>query len=512
MSGQTNQLVDYLRAIRRRWKIVAAATLLVMATALVLSLLSEKQYDATADLLFGRQAQVDGLLGETSTYEAEPGRRLNTDVELIKLDSVAAAVRERLGLDTSVDALLRKVSTETNDRSDLVKLVVRDTDPQRAAAIANGFADEYVDFRRRSARRNLDQAAELAQSRYDALSEADRASAQGEQLLARRRALEIDAALQTGGVEVVRRARAPEDPSRPRPKLSAATGLLLGLLLGIILALLLEFADRRLKDEQTVEEEFDLPLLAAIPPPPRRGGDDHIQREAYGMLAANVRLARGGEPQVVMTTSPSPEEGKTSVTLGVARALARLGLRVIVLEADLRRPSMMRHATLGPSRGLSGLLAGGGGSILAEELVWLDATSMRPVTLENVGDGMSFAVLPAGPVPSHAARLLARPEMGDIVETARSLADVVLIDTPPIGTVNDAVTLARFVDKVIVVARLNRTTKDAARRALRVLRNLDVELTGVAVTDAPLDGQYAYYGPDPGDVELVDAGAKGAER
>jgi Mrp family chromosome partitioning ATPase len=137
---------------------------------------------------------------------------------------------------------------------------------------------------------------------------------------------------------------------------------------------------------------------------------------------------------------------------------------------------------------------------------------MRPVTLENVGDGLSFAVLPAGAVPSHAARLLARPEMGDIVETARSLADVVLIDTPPIGTVNDSVTLARFVDKVIVVARLNRTTKDAARRALRVLRNLDVELTGVAVTDAPLDGQYAYYGPDPGDVELVDAGAKGAER
>lgn len=510
MSGQTNQLVDYLRAIRRRWVAVAAVILVVTGIAIALSLVAEKQYDATADLLFGRQAQVDGLLGDTPTYEAEPGRRLNTDVELIKLDSVAAAVRDRLRLDTSVEALLRKVTTEINDRSDLVKLVVRDTDPDRAAEIANAFAAEYVDFRRRSARRNLDQAAELAQSRYDALSPEDRASAQGEQLLARRRALEIDAALQTGGVEVVRQARAPDDPARPRPKLSAATGLLLGLLLGVILALVLEFADRRLKDEQSVEEAFDLPLLAAIPPPPRRGGDDHIQREAYGMLAANVRLARGGEPQVVMTTSPSPEEGKTSVTLGVARALARLGLRVIVLEADLRRPSMQRHAELPTTRGLSGLLAAGGS--LTEDLVWLDATSMRPVTLDNVSDGLSFALVPAGPVPSHAARLLARPEMGEIVETARSLADVVLIDTPPIGTVNDAVTMARYVDKVIVVARLNRTTKDAARRALRVLHNLDVLLSGVVVTDAPLDGQYAYYGPDPDDVSAVEPRAEGLSR
>ena len=508
MTQQDSQFVEYLRAIRRRWPLVLLVTLLVTGAAVAVSLLGEKKYDATADLLFGRQAQVDSLLGEDSSFNNDPERALNTDVELIKLDSVAEGVRRRLDLDVPVADLLEQITTETSNSSDIVGLTARDTDPERAAEIANAFADEYVLFRRRTSRQTLVDAARLAQSRFDALSPVDQASVQGQQLQARRRELEIAAALQTGGVDVVRRAVAPDSPASPRPKVSGVLGLLLGLLLGAALALVLEFADRRLRDEQSIEELFGLPILAAIPPPPRRGGDDHLQREAYGMLAANVRLGRGGEPQVVLTTSPSPEEGKTSVTLGLARALARLGQRVIVIEADLRRPSMATRAPLEGSRGLSGMLSSSE-AILAAELVWLDATTMEPVTVESMDDALTLAVLPAGPVPAHAPRLLASPAMASVAETARALADVVLIDTAPIGTVNDAVTLARFVDKVIVVARLNRTTKDAARRALRVLRNLDIELTGVAVTDAPVDGQYAYYGPDPEDVERLDA-TKGA--
>jgi capsular exopolysaccharide synthesis family protein len=214
------------------------------------------------------------------------------------------------------------------------------------------------------------------------------------------------------------------------------------------------------------------------------------------MLAANVRLSVGDESHVVMVTSPSPEEGKTSVSLGLARALARLGNRVIVIEADLRRPSMLKYTGLAPSGGLTRLLLSGGSSALAQEIVWLDAGTMRPVTLDDLKEGLSFAILMAGSTPPHPQRLLARPEMGQVVENARSLADVVIIDTPPIGTVTDAVALARLVDSVVVVARLNKTTKDAARRALRVLRNLSTQLVGVAVTDARVADQYAYYGAE----------------
>ena len=472
-------------------------TLLVMAAALVASFASQKQYDGQAELLFGGQDRVESLLTpDAQSNVNDPERQLNTDVSLIKLDTVAEAVKRRLKLSTPVNELLDQVSTETSSSSDIVTVTARDASARRAAAIATGFAEEYRDYRRTAARRSFDEAARLAQSRLDAMTPEEQATSEAQQLRNRMRELEINAALQTGGVEVIRKADVPTSPSRPRPKLSAALGLFLGGLLGIGLALALEFADRRLKDEDAIEEVFELPLLAAIPPPPRRGMDDHTQAESYGMLAANVRLTSTEETQVLMVTSPSPEDGKTSVSLGVARALARLGSRVILIEADLRRPSIARYVGLPQTGGLTSLLQGTG-SHLAHEVTWLDATTMQPVTLGDLKEGLSFAVLPAGSVPPNPQRLLARPEMTEIVETARSLANIVIIDTPPIGTVNDSVTLARLVDSIVVVARLNKTTKDGARRALRVLRNVSAQLLGVVVTDADLGDYHGYYGPEP---------------
>lgn len=493
--SQGFQLSDYIRAIRRRWPLVLMITLLVVAAALTMSFASEKQYDGSAELLVGGQERIDRLLNpDAGSDRSDPEREFNTAVALITNENVATAVRRKLRLDVPIDALLEQVETETSSTSDLVTIVARDRDPQRAAAIANAFATEYVTFRRSSARERFVAAARLAQNRLSALSPEEQASDEGRELRARMNELETTAALQSGGVEVVRRARPAMSPSRPRPKLSFALGTLLGLLLGSALALGLEFADRRLKDEEAVEDTFGLPILAAIPPPPRRGLDDHLQREAFGMLAANVQLGTRAESHVVMVTSPSPEDGKTSVSLGLARALARIGVRVILLEADLRRPSISRYAGLPPARGLAGLLAGGEEN-LAHELVWLDAATMRPVTLDGLKDGLSFAVLTAGKAPPHPQRLLARPEMARMIETARSLATVVIIDTPPIGTVTDAVALAPHVDTVVAVARLNKTTKDAARRAMRVLQNVSAGLAGVAVTDAHIADAGGYYGP-----------------
>ncbi|HVL96436.1 MAG TPA: Wzz/FepE/Etk N-terminal domain-containing protein [Solirubrobacteraceae bacterium] len=491
---RTVQLTDYLRAIRRRWPVVLALTLVVTAAAVTTSLLATPQYDATAQLLL-RSGQVESLLEPGGAQSSDRERSMNTDVELIKLDAIAEAVRRRLEVPASPGSLLEQLETETRATSDIVTLRVRDPDPARAAAVVNAFAQEYVAYRQRSARAALLEAAEVAETEYQSLTPEDQASPEGQQLRARSRQFRITAALQTGGVEIIRRAKEPTSPSRPRPRLSAALGLLLGLALGIALALILEFTDRRIRTEEDVEEIFDLPILASIPPPPRRSVDDHVQREAFGLLAANLRLSgRSGEPAVLMITSPGPGDGKTSVTFGVARAFARLGLRVIAIEADLRRPTFAERAPVSASAGVTALI--GEPAPIARELVWLDASTLLPVTPENLKEGLAFAVLPAGRIPPHPQRVLARPEMAAIVEQARSLADVVLIDTPPIGTVNDAITLARLVDTAVVVAQLGQTTKDAARRALRGLRGLDVGLAGTVVTNASEALQYGYYGHD----------------
>jgi succinoglycan biosynthesis transport protein ExoP len=493
-TNESNQLLEYLRALRRRWRVVALIVVIVTGTALVVSVSGEKQYDATASLLLRNDEPVTSLLDPRgSSGSNDPERDLNTDVELVKVAGVAHAAQRKLRTTQSTDDLLDKISVETSSSSDIVTLKARDKDPARAARIANAFAEAYVEFRTRQARSRYEDTARLAQQQLDQLSPQELASAQGQALRARQRELQLTASLQSGGAEIVRRASVPTSAATPKPKVAGALGLLLGLLLGAAAVIALEVVDRRLKDENALEEFFGLPLLGVIPRAGRRGTsvDDPGQREAYGLLAANLRFSiLTGRSNVVLVTSPSPGDGKTSVTFGLARALARLNLRVIAVEADLRRPAFGRHADVQDSVGLTGVL---NGSPLEQELVWLDAGTLAPPVRGAAEEPGQIAVLPAGDLPGNPQSTLSQPGMRAVIEAARARADVVLIDTAPIGTVNDPITMTRLVDAVVLVARLNQTTKDAGRRALRVLRNMGLPLTGVVATGAASGHRYDYY-------------------
>ena len=485
-------LLDYLRAVRQRWRLVALFVAVCAGTALGVSLSSEKQYDATVQLLLRGQESVDALFDPSGSAAArDPERALNTEVQLIKIGPSAELVRRELNLDRTPEDLLEQVEVTTSATSDIVELRVRDPDPIMAARIANALADAYVQFRIESARERYREAADLAQRQLLALSPADRRTPEGLELQARRRDLHIAAGLQTGGAQVIRRANVPDDAARPRPKLAAGVGIVLGLLLGVGVALALNLIDRRLKDEHEVEQFFGLPVLAAIPRPARRVAafDDQAQREAYGLLASNLRAAEiGRTSSVIMITSPSPADGKTSVTIGVARAYARLGLRVVVIEADLRRPAFARYTDVSFSAGLTGVLRGGS---VADELLWLDADTLLQ-TDGDTGSAGAIGILPAGDVPDNPQRTLSDPGVRLIIDIARTMSDIVLIDSAPLGTVNDAAVLAPHVEGVALVARLNQTTRDAARRAMRTVRNMEAKVLGVVVTDAAGE-QHVYY-------------------
>lgn len=498
MSNKDAEAFDYLRAVRRRWRLVLLLMAIVAAVAVVVSLTSVKRYDATVDLLLRGQEPANALLEPgVSTGSDDPERELSTNVELIKITSTAEDVRRRLGLDRSTKALLDQVRTEQSNTSNIVGLTARDTDPVVAARIANAFAEAYVQFRLRSARQRYTEAAALAQRQLEAFSIENRDTPEGQELQSRQRELEIAAALQTGGVEIVRPASVPTEAALPRPVLSGILGVLLGLLLGVCAALALEFVDRRFKDEMEVEGFFELPILAAIPRPPRRSGalEGHAQREAFGLLAANLRLSgqRTGAARTIMVTSPGPGEGKTSVSFGVARACMQLGLRVILIEADLRRPAFSRYVDPGRSPGLTGVLGGSGE--LVDALIWLDGDAPDRSLAGTHDHDERIGVLPAGDLPANPQRMLSQARMRSLLESACSIADLVIIDTAPVGTVNDPVTMSELVGGVVLIARLNQTTKEGARRALRVLRNVDAQLAGVVVTDAGATEQYGYYPP-----------------
>ncbi len=476
------RLREYLRIARRRWAVLVAVTGIVTAVALVASLTGTEKYDASAVLLLRDDEPIDSILGRDSSV-SDPERQTNTQIGLIKLETVAEGVKEQLKLDVPTDQLLEQVTTEVEGNSDLVSVTVRDEDPRQAAAIATAFAEEYVSFRQESARASLGEAAQLARNRLDSLSSADRLSTEGQQLEAQLRELEIASSLQTGGVEVVRRASVPSDAAVPRPLLSTFIGLMVGLGLALLIVVLLEFLDRRLKDEDEAQAAVELPLVAQIPRPARGRDDtgrDRAQEEAFASLAANLLFSsRESHIASLMVTSPGAGDGKTTMTLGVARALATLGKRVIAIEADLRHPRFAERLGLPRNSGFAGLSAGV--TTLESALVAIDAETMRARS-GRFDEGVSFAVLPAGPPLATPQGILSGPMMGQIVAECRSLADLVLIDTPPIGVVHDAITLAGLVDAALLVARLNWTTKDAARKSQRILRQLDLRVLGVALT------------------------------
>jgi capsular exopolysaccharide synthesis family protein len=485
----------HLRAVRRRWPLLLLVAIVTTAVALVVSLSSEKKYDATASLLLSTEEPISNVLAPGSAGSEDPERDLETAVQLITAGPTVHEVRRRLRLDDrTADDISEQVTTDTSADSDIVELTARDPDARTAANIANAFADAYTRYRVTQARERYLQAARLADQQIAALTPQDRAGEAGRTLRARRDELRITAALQTGNAQVVRRASIPKDPSRPRPLLSGVVGLVLGLALGFALALVLELVDRRLRDERSIEESYDLPVIAAIPPATREDSmAGRAQREAYGLLAANLRFsALASSSNVLVISSGGPAEGKTSVTLGVARALARLGLSVIAIEADLRRPAFASRVRLVHSTGLSGVLTGDG--TLSTELVEVDADSLEPVSGPG-HEGGTFRVLPAGELPGNPQRLLSGEQLGTTLHVARAMADVVLVDTAPLGTVNDPLPLLRHADGVLLVARINHSTRDAARRARRVLRGAAVELLGVVVTNAAGPGStgMGYY-------------------
>ncbi len=257
-------LRDYLKVARRRWVVLVSITLLVAGIAVVVSLSGTKQYDATAKLLLHNDQSLNALLNLTSPSANDPERETNTELGLIKLETVAERVRNDLHLKTPVKDLLDKVEAEIDGNSNLVSLTVRDPDPRRAAALANSFANEYVEFRKESARANFEEAAK----RLASLSP-DGRSADNSQLETRLRELQIASSLQTGGAEVVRLASPPTSAAVPRPLLSGVVGLFVGFLLAVVVVMLLEFADRRIRDEDEAQALFGLPLLAQIPRPHR---------------------------------------------------------------------------------------------------------------------------------------------------------------------------------------------------------------------------------------------------
>lgn len=490
----------------RRWLILATAAI-VVGVATLWSASQEKKYEATSKILVGQTDPVNALFpGAGADRDAD--RIARTNRELIELSTVADRVRQRQTGEEALssDELLDRVDTEIEDDSDVVSIKVRDEDPDRAAELANLFAKQFARFRQRASGRSLTRAIERAQIQLDELEGDELASPRGRTIERRLSDLEIAAALQGGSIEVVKRADPPDDPVSPRPFLTFLLSVPIGLLLGLLLAGLVSYLDRRLKREEQVEALTQLPVVASIPRRSERlvkrkaGGGvwaDPVEAEAYSRLATNLRFFNfDRKVKTVLVTSAIPEEGKTTVTLRLAAALAGAGQGVLAIEGDLRRPTFTDYFSIQFPHGLSGVLIG---STPFEDVVTRVHTSYALAAPTEEGDeawttAPFIEVIPAGVIPPNPTELLAGNGLQQVLRDAGGRADVVLVDSAPLVPVGDAIPIANAVDGVLLVVKLGESRRDELRRALKNLGTLRSKVIGVVITNAarPSD-KYEYY-------------------
>jgi capsular exopolysaccharide synthesis family protein len=474
-------LYKVLEALRRRIVLVLLCIVLVPLAAVALSLIQEKKYTATSALLF-RDPGFDRELFGTAVLlpQADSDREAATNLRLVSLETVDRLVADRLGI--SADDVREKIDVQAEGNSDIVTIEATDPDPNEAARLANVFGEEYVAFRREADRATILEAKALIEQGLEELPPGT-ASARQVRLERRLDELETLASLQTGNAEVVERAEVPTSPSSPQIARNAALGLLLGVVLAAALALILHRVDRRIREPDELQELFDLPILGYVPEtaslrkdtgkPSLRGREG----EAFRMLRTSLLYFNVDKDlRSLLVTSSAPAEGKTTVSWNLACAAAAGGSDVLLIEADLRHPTLASH--VGESaRGVPGL-----GEILAGDLDPREGVIQTPIAPPREGyHPPGVDVILAGAVPPNPADLLESRRMRKLLEDAQDEYDLVIIDTPPTFVVPDAVPLIKQVSGVLVVARIGMTTRDTARQLSVQLKHLEAPTLGLVV-------------------------------
>jgi polysaccharide biosynthesis transport protein len=481
-------LEQVLRIMRRRKFVVLQALVLVPALALLFSLTQEKQYTATATLLF-RQAPSGPEEGETVI---DPTREAATNGQLVGLPVVADKAAELLDGVPAAE-VLESVEVEASAEADTAKIAATTSDPELSAAMANAYGQAYISFRRGADRSQVQDAIDVAEAGLQQLSPADQEGKEGAALSEQLDRLKLTQALQTGGAELVQPATAPSDPSSPKTLRNVLLGVILGLLVGLGLAALLERVDRRVRGIDELEELYGVPILARIPNSQRLSkrraeaiGPQTQEGEAFRVLRTNLRYFNvDGGLRSILVTSPEAGDGKSTVARTLAMTMAEMGDEVVLVEGDLRKGGELRGVTGGPASGLSNVLAG---TPFEKVLIEVD------VPAGTGGQARSLTVLPSGPVPPNPSELLDSAQMRDLLIKLQERFRMVIIDSPALAAVSDALALVAEVSAVVVVGGLGKTTRDAGRALSKQFSLLDKKPIGVIANfTEPERGKYSHY-------------------
>ncbi len=313
----------------------------------------------------------------------------------------------------------------------------------------------------------------------------------------------VTAGLRSNNFRIIDAARVPTGPSEPNIPRNLSFALVLGIISGVGLAFVLENLDNTVRTPEQAAAISTLPSLGMIPHGSKstRHGTSSKRlaltasqevvetvtqvrpqsqmAESYRALRTSLLLSNlGAPPKVIMVTSARPQEGKTTTSINTAIVLAQKGVRVLLMDADLRRPSVHKTLGMGPRSGLSNVLTG-------------SATVQQTITTSPILPNLF--IMPAGTPPPNPAELLASANMRELITELREQYDHIVIDTPPTLSVTDAVVLSPRADATILVIRSGQTTKQALRRARDILMQVNAHVAGVLLNAVDLTSPDYYY-------------------
>jgi capsular exopolysaccharide synthesis family protein len=490
------QILNILR--RRGWWIVLCAVL-VAGSAYVFSKQQTKKYTATAALVFNNSQLGQQAAGLQPVVVNNQQAQQSTNVKLVQLGDIAEKTARSLGAGLTKEQVKKSLSVSAQGESNIVNVSATTTSPRVAAEIANTYSEQFVAEQQSSNHAYYASALALVNKQLAALSPAQRVSAAGVALENRAQSLGVLAELNSGNVQLAQIAAIPTSPSSPKTARNTILGALLGLLLGVVIAFLLERLDRRIREPEELAAIYQLPLLGVIPESSalaRSNGQavsalSGTDAEAFQLVRAHLRYFNvDRQLRTLLIASAAPGDGKTTVARHLAAASARAGSRVLLVEVDLRRPTIAKQLAIRPGPGLSDVLIGAAQMSDAIQSVELDVASA------NGSQTGALDVMVAGAMPPpNATALVESHAMEAVLDQAQSAYDLVVIDSPPLTVVSDAFPLLGRVEGVVIVGWVGRNRRDVAHRLHETLSAARAPLLGV-IANGFRSGPLGAYGYD----------------
>ena len=495
---------DYVRVARERRILIIVLTLLFTASAFYYGGHHKRGYEAEASVDFqslNEQASVFGLFQDTGGET--PDQRAAVNAETLVSPAVLKRAAKKLKGKATEELLFQRVEARAEARTNLVIVTAKGTTAQQAADFANAMADAAVAVSRERARSFYKKAADAKKKVVKGLK--GRANILPRLQLQSDIARLDELARVASPAAVQREASPPTAPVGPGTALITVLGLLIGLTVGLVAAFVRDSLDRRFKSSHELADAIHLPVLGmvsedALGQSPigvkRRKPLSEADLEAFRIVRTKLEfLDPNNTPRLVLVTSALPEEGKSTVSLALASVYAAAGLRTLLVECDLRRPTFAKKLGIAQTPGLTDYLSGRANPSEILQVVALP----NPATNGAAGtphEGASLVAIAAGSPSPQPAELLRSERAVGFFDQIREVYDIVIIDSPPLLSVVDALDVLPLSDAVIMCLRTSRTTRDQARAARGALSQLPDRPTGIVITgvrDREEALQYGYY-------------------